>query len=543
MAAKLRCAIYTRKSSEEGLDQDFNSLHAQREACEAYIKSQVGEGWIALPKAYDDGGFSGGSMERPGLKVMLEDISAGRVDIVVVYKVDRLTRSLADFAKIVDVFDVRGVSFVSVTQAFNTTSSMGRLTLNVLLSFAQFEREVTGERIRDKIAASKAKGMWMGGTIPLGYDVKDRKLVINEAEATTIRRVFQRYLELPSAFALMEELDRHGIRSKRWATNDGREMGGAKFWPGAIYHILRAPVYVGDIVHKDKIYPGLHDPIVTRELFDQVAAKLSSATVARSRTAKAAKGPLKGILFDGDGEPLVPTFGYGKAGKTYRYYVAAQLQSGKYKGLHDRAIRRLSAVATETELANEIARLVTLPALDPSDLPRYLTRVEVRANETHLFIRPTAISEHDPAEFVLATVRSRLKPGELAVLERDVVRVMLPQRLKLRGGAKSLFGAQGAASGAVDRSIVGALRKAHDDLLKLKIGPLGPAADCSDGVAPYNDHGRIYARLAFLAPRIQEQILNGRHPPGLTIRHITRGVPPLAWADQEIWLNTAASAG
>ncbi|WP_246450470.1 recombinase family protein [Sphingomonas rhizophila] len=252
-----RCAIYTRKSSEEGLEQGFNSLDAQREASEAYILSQACEGWVALPELYDDGGYSGGSMERPGLQQLLVDVRAGKIDVVVVYKIDRLTRSLADFARIVETFDAAHVSFVSVTQAFNTTSSMGRLTLNVLLSFAQFEREVTGERIRDKIAASKAKGMWMGGLAPLGYDLPtngSRALVVNEAEAEVVRSIFRTYLDLQSVHRLLVHLEQEGIRSKMRVTAKGRKLGGQPFSRGAMFHLLQNRVYVGDIVHKSQTF-------------------------------------------------------------------------------------------------------------------------------------------------------------------------------------------------------------------------------------------------------------------------------------------------
>src|SRR5689334_12643020 len=247
---RVRCAIYTRKSTEEGLDQEFNSLQAQREACEAFINSQRHEGWVCLPAAYDDGGFSGATMERPALQRLLADITAGRVDTIVVYKIDRLTRALADFAKIVEILDARGASFVSVTQQFNTTTSMGRLTLNVLLSFAQFEREVIGERIRDKIAASKRKGMWMGGVPPLGYRVQDRKLVIIDSEAELVRSIFRRYAELGSVRLLEEELDAGGINSKSWTSAAGRVLGGKPFSRGALYLILRNRIYRGEIVHK-----------------------------------------------------------------------------------------------------------------------------------------------------------------------------------------------------------------------------------------------------------------------------------------------------
>src|SRR3954468_13527743 len=265
-ARRKRCAVYTRKSSEEGLEQEFNSLHAQREACEAYIKSQRHEGWICLAQAYDDGGLSGATMERLALQQLLADIQAGKIDVVICYKVDRLTRCLADFAKIVEVFDAKGVSFVSVTQQFNTTTSMGRLPLNVLLSFAQFEREVTGERIRDKIAASKKKGMWMGGNPPLGYTVRDRKLIIVENEAETVRHIFRRYAALGSVWLLQQELDATAIRSKSWVSSSGRSWGGNPLARGALYLMLRNRIYRGEIVHKGQGYPGEHAAIVDEGL-------------------------------------------------------------------------------------------------------------------------------------------------------------------------------------------------------------------------------------------------------------------------------------
>jgi len=281
---RVRCAIYTRKSSEEGLEQEFNSLDAQREACEAYIRSQRHEGWSVLPQPYDDPGFSGGSMERPALKRLLADIAAKRIDVVVVYKVDRLTRSLADFAKIVEVFDANAVSFVSITQAFNTTTSMGRLTLNVLLSFAQFEREVTGERIRDKIAASKKKGLWMGGQPALGYNVKDRKLIMNEAEAETVRMIFHRYLELGSVRELKASLDAEGVVSKRRTAADGSDYGGHAFSRGALYQMLQNRVYRGEIVHKGASYPGEHPAIVGEDLWLKAQHKLEANGVERQIT-------------------------------------------------------------------------------------------------------------------------------------------------------------------------------------------------------------------------------------------------------------------
>ena len=277
MAEKLfRCAVYTRKSTEDGLEQEFNSLDAQYEACAAYALSQRHEGWVLLKDRYDDGGFSGGNMERPGLKRPLTDIGAGKVDIVLLYKIDRLTRSLTEFSKIVEVLDKAGASFVSITQSFNTTTSMGRLTLNMLLSFAQFEREVTGERIRDKIAASKKKGLWMGGPVPLGYEVRDRKLVVNEDEAEQVRHIMRRYLALGSVPALVEELRRDGYRTKVQRKSSGPHRGGCIYRRGTLYHLLSNRIYRGFIVHKGEAYPGEHEPIVDEQLWDEVRALLAT---------------------------------------------------------------------------------------------------------------------------------------------------------------------------------------------------------------------------------------------------------------------------
>ena len=356
-ARRMRCAIYTRKSSEEGLEQAFNSLDAQREACAAFILSQKHEGWTVLPTLYDDGGFSGGTMDRPALQRLLGDIGAGKVDVVVVYKIDRLTRSLFDFAKIVEAFDARGVSFVSITQQFNTTTSMGRLTLNVLLSFAQFEREVAGERIRDKIAASKKKGMWMGGLPSLGYDVQNRKLVVNEEEALTVLHIFRRYVQLRSVRALQAELDAAGIRSKRRTLADGTPYGGQKLSRGALYLMLQNRIYRGEITHKGNAYPGEHPAIVDKALWDQVQAILAENRVNRA-TGSDAKHPslLVGLAFDENGERLTPSHAV-KKGTRYRYYVSTSLITGAAK---DRSKgRRIPAANLETLV---ITRLRTLLA-------------------------------------------------------------------------------------------------------------------------------------------------------------------------------------
>ncbi|MDX2276665.1 MAG: recombinase family protein, partial [Hyphomonadaceae bacterium] len=289
MKTKRQCAIYTRTSTEEGLGQEFNSLHAQAEACAAFIKSQASEGWVAARRVYEDGGYSGGSLDRPALRELLDDIKAGRIDVVVVYKVDRLTRSLADFAKIVEIMDAEGASFVSVTQSFNTTTSMGRLTLNVLLSFAQFEREVTGERIRDKFAASKAKGIFMGGTPPLGYDIGERALVVNPAEAETVRFIFRRFLETKSVSDLAHDLSERGIKSKRYTSRKGNTRGGATIYPGALTQILDNPVYCGIIRHKGVQHAGQHERIIDKDLWDAVQ-ELRSKTRGKGRGSRLRSG-------------------------------------------------------------------------------------------------------------------------------------------------------------------------------------------------------------------------------------------------------------
>ena len=347
-----RCAIYTRKSTEEGLEQEFNSLDAQREACEAYTASQKAEGWVLLRDRYDDGGFSGGTLERPALKRLLADIEAGLIDVVVVYKIDRLSRSLMDFAKLVEVFDRCGVTFVSVTQSFNTTTSMGRLTLNILLSFAQFEREVIGERIRDKFAASRKRGMWMGGFVPLGYDVKDRKLVVNEGEAALVRHVFERFIHLGSVTLVVRELQAEGRLTKR----------GKPFDKGIVYKLINNRVYVGEAVHKGTAYPGEHEAIIDRDTFDKVQAILASngyarAAVTRSRT----PALLRGLIFTETGRAMTPA-STRKGSRLYRYYVSTDAIRGR-KPPGMTAPLRLPADVVETAVVREIRRLVRTPEI------------------------------------------------------------------------------------------------------------------------------------------------------------------------------------
>ncbi len=347
---KLRCAIYTRKSSEEGLDMEFNSLDAQREACEAFIASQKSEGWVELADRYDDGGFSGGTLERPALKCLLADIENHRVDVVVVYKIDRLSRSLMDFARLVDVFDRGGVTFVSVTQSFNTTTSMGRLTLNILLSFAQFEREVIGERIRDKFAASRKKGMWMGGFVPLGYRVENRKLVIDEAEAATVRMIFERFVKIGSATALVRDLAAEGIRTRRGRTID----------KGFIYKLLNNRVYIGDAVHKGTAYAGEHQPIISRTLWDKVHAILRESPRARAaNTRTQAPALLKGLIFGPTGCAMTPTHTR-RGDKLYRYYVSQDVLK---RGRDACPVGRVPAAEIESAVVNQLRGLLRAPEI------------------------------------------------------------------------------------------------------------------------------------------------------------------------------------
>ncbi len=347
---KRRCAVYTRKSTEEGLEKEFNSLDAQRNACEAYVASQRAEGWVLVPDRYDDGGFSDGTLERPALRRLLADVEAGRVDVVVVYKIDRLSRSLTDFAKLVDVFEAHGVTFASVTQAFNTTTSMGRLTLNVLLSFAQFEREVIGERIRDKVAASKARGMWMGGKVPLGYDVRDRKLVTNEAEAARVRRVFELFAETGSGVETVRRLRAEGLTSK-----SGRPLN-----KGDVYKLLNNRTYVGEVAHKGKVYPGEHEAIVPRELWDRAHAVLQvSPRVRANQNRQQTPALLKGLIFGADGRALSPTH-CRKNDRLYRYYVAQRVLKGD-AAADDGVVRRVSAAEIERTVVGQVRALLRQP--------------------------------------------------------------------------------------------------------------------------------------------------------------------------------------
>jgi site-specific DNA recombinase len=562
---RLRCAVYTRKSSEEGLEQDFNSLQAQREACEAYIVSQKHEGWTCLTEMYDDGGISGATLERPALQRLLADIGQGKVQVVVVYKVDRLTRSLADFAKIVEIFDARGVSFVSVTQAFNTTTSMGRLTLNVLLSFAQFEREVTGERIRDKIAASKKKGLWMGGNVPLGYDAQDRKLIVNEAEAETVRLIYRRYLELGSVHALKDDLEARGTASKLRVTDSGRRIGGNPLARGALYTLLQNPVYRGEIRHKDKRYPGEHPAIVDQVLWDQVQAQLAENAVERRNGLRAGNPSLlAGLLFDAQGQRMVPSHAR-KGGRRYRYYVSKALvtavqdktQSGRRIPAGDIeriVVNRLrlflsdagqvfGAIEAHIETPSEqrwlVERAAELAKTWP-ELPRAQARAILVALVAWIEVHPERIEVQvmrSRLEAILRGDHTRLPPAAEASTREHAVTLSVPARLK-RTGLEVRLILDGAdpysAKPKPDPSLVKLILKAHQLHEKL----LGGGGKTLEAIAAEQGIGASYfaraLRLAWLAPDITRAILEGRQPPGLTAAKLLRESRnmPVEWSTQ-----------
>jgi site-specific DNA recombinase len=518
---RLRCAIYTRKSSEEGLEQSFNSLHAQREACEAYVLSQAGEGWSAITTPYDDGGFSGGSMERPGLKDLMADIEAGRIDVVVVYKVDRLTRSLADFAKIVERFDAKGVSFVSVTQAFNTTTSMGRLTLNVLLSFAQFEREVTGERIRDKIAASKKKGLWMGGSIPLGYDPQGRVLVVNKAEAEQVRHIFHRYLELGSVHVLMRELQDQGIRSKQRTTLAGRRIGGEPFGRGALFYLLSNRHYLGQIVHKDQCYPGQHPAIVASDTFEAVQQMLAK-NAGPERRAKvglaplAPASPLCGLIYDDAGNRMTAVSARKGRGRLYRYYVSTAVQQGRQKEAG--SLARTPAAAIEDLVTDRLQRL---------ELQREaLVRVEVGKRRVIMSIS---------AELSNGLER-RLPESDRLEPTRDGIRVIATATVQWRGGSKAAIGPSGMSATetkTIDLPLLKGLVAA--EALRLKLEEGRSMNDVADEAGLNRAYAQRLVRLAWLSPPMKRAILDGTTPQGFALKRLLQEDIPLAWDDQRRW--------
>jgi len=550
---QIRCAVYTRKSSEEGLEQSFNSLEAQREACIAYISSQKHEGWVAVKERYDDGGFSGGSMERPALRQLLNDIAAGKVQTVVVYKVDRLTRSLSDFAKIIEVFDSHGVSFVSVTQQFNTTTSMGRLTLNVLLSFAQFERELTGERIRDKVAASKKKGMWMGGVVPLGYDCADHRLVINKSEAEVVCEIFKGYLRLGCVKKLKEHLERKQIRSKIRTSNAGHTSGGKTFSRGALYHLLNNRVYVGEIVHQKQSYPGQHTAIVPQKLWDQVAARLEANNQAH-RTGKSTSTAslLSGIVFDPKGVRFTPTHAV-KNGKRYRYYTSQAVIQRTDNGP---AVARYSAQELENLVISQIHLLLASPNNSISGLQnspekdlavqraRDLAKRWPRLNssEQHEFARnalrrvvvgqSTIRIEVDELRFVESLLGHKLKSVTVGEHRLDIIELTADFQPLRRGGELRLVESNGTrCEGTPIRSLVKAVARARAWYEQIVTGKAGTVGQLAKKTGLPRSYVKRILRCALLSPQITENVLSGNHRPSLTLQELLQK-PPIDWKEQ-----------
>ncbi len=557
-----RCAIYTRKSSEEGLEQSFNSLDAQREACEAYIASQRHEGWRVLPTAYDDGGISGGTMDRPALLRLLRDIRDRKVDLVVVYKVDRLTRSLADFAKIVEVFDANGASFVSVTQQFNTASSMGRLTLNMLLSFAQFEREVTGERIRDKIAASKRKGMWMGGVPPLGYDIQDRNLVINEEEARTVRHIFETYVTLGAVRLLHEQINEEGITTKEHTSAKGNSYGGRPISRGHLYRLLQNRLYRGEITHKDQTYPGQHEPIIDQDLWNQVQAQLEqNRDEQRAQHTTIQTSLLAGLVTDQQGDKLVPTYA-SKSGKRYRYYVSQSLITGTRKSA-PHAIR-VPAADLERLVAQRLCRWLTSPAdlmdaiasnVTAAKHPAIITaanklattwnvtptnnrrdvlqaiteRVTITDARIAIAIRPLALAQH---------LLGKSSGGIGAETEGDAnledpVVLMIDAQLCRTGLAMKLVAEGPEAVPQPDPTLIRLLARAHAMRRALETGHHDSIDACANAMGVTDSYFSRIVRLAYLAPDITTAILDGRQPANVTAARLSQTSElPLAWSEQ-----------
>ncbi len=543
----VRCAIYTRKSSDEGLDQGFNSLDAQREACAAYVASQKGEGWKLVAERYDDGGISGGTLQRPALHSLLADIEAGKVDLVVVYKVDRLTRSLADFAKLVERFDATGASFVSVTQQFNTATSMGRLTLNVLLSFAQFEREVTAERIRDKIAASKKKGLWMGGLVPLGYDANDRTLVINEAEADTVRTIFRLYLESGSVRRVKEEADRRGLVSKQRQRANGDITGGVAFTRGRLYHLLSNPVYVGEIRHKAKTYPGQHTAIVDRATYDAVRARLNTNTHGSSARTATTSSPLVGKFADETGDRLTPSHAV-RRGKRHRYYVSHRLVGGSDE--RNTGGWRLPARTLETAvvllISEALSTQVSARSLVKDAPPDMLQNIHHAAERLVV-----ALNGRDHVSLLAAIVETgRIKPGRLSVtldagaladqlavppdnINQETLTLTGNFTLRRRGVEARLM--LGDTSPAVDTTLLKTLAQGCTWFEEIKAGATMQSIADRAGVTQRRVAHLV--DLAFLAPDIVQAIVDGRHPVTLTADRLIRSRHRMVWAEQRAWLS------
>ena len=560
MAEKIqRCAVYTRKSTEDGLEKEFNSLDAQYEACAAYALSQKHEGWELVSERYDDGGFSGGNMERPGLKRLMADVAAGKVDIILVYKIDRLTRSLADFAKIVDVLDTAKASFVSITQSFNTTTSMGRLTLNMLLSFAQFEREVTGERIRDKIAASKRKGMWMGGPLPLGYDVENRCLIVNAKEAELVRQIYQRYLELGSVVELADDLNAKGYKTKTQLRASGPHRGGCAFRRGTLYHLLSNPIYRGKIVQKGEVYPGEHEAIVPEDLFQAVHDKLKANASGTSRRLKGQQPSLlTGILQDSDGRAMTPSHASKGKAQRYRYYVTRSDQT-KDEPAYRVSAHDLEQIVT-TRLASYFAAPSNIANLARADIEAHaLQQALAKADLTAATLRSGSIkAKHAIITRVLslatlheAQVELTLSPAGLAEILALALDPSLPSitlsvaALRQRRGhqIRLMIAGEGEAIQLVptpkparDDKLITLLAEAHAARRLVLESPERPLAELAKQRGKCRKHLSQLIELSCLAPDIVEAVLAGKQPGSLTAAKLRSSSLPLSWNEQRALL-------
>jgi DNA invertase Pin-like site-specific DNA recombinase len=517
---KMRCAIYTRKSSEEGLEQEFNSLDAQYEACKAYIASQRHEGWTLTRERYDDGGISGGTMERAGLKALLADVAAGKIDVIVIYKIDRLTRSLADFARIVELLEKHGASFVSVTQSFNTKTSMGRLMLHVLLSFAQFEREVGAERVRDKIAASKAKGMWMGGTVPLGYDAVDRKLVVNGHEADTVRAIFTRFVDLKSVQGTLRWAQREGLRTKQRSRN-GVAWGGRPFEYGSLRCILSNRLYAGEVEHKGKLFPGLHEAIVERQLFEHAQAILAGLSSSAVRGPKLVSGSLlQGLIVDRLGRTMGPVHTT-RNGQRFRYYVThpKSIKEGDPKAY------RLTADAIE----NIVCELLV------DQLAQQVTSIDGRCVADRLSATLTDGDYRERRELIIERVRKvTISDASLTLLLNDGANLERSiDRVRHGNDTKLVVGEPGTSKHA-DTQLLALLRDAHRAQAlavgkpKLSLEQLARTFGRS-----IERHKRLL-RLSYLSPKLVQAVIEGEQPARITNRFLQNldGIP-LSWTEQE----------
>jgi site-specific DNA recombinase len=528
-----RCATYTRKSTEHNLDLAFTSLDAQREACAAYIKSQAHEGWRAIPGRYDDGAYSGASLDRPALQKLLADVQAGTIDIVLVYKVDRLTRSLADFAKLIELFDAHGVSFVSVTQSFNTSSSMGRLTLNVLLSFAQFEREVIGERVRDKVAASKRKGIWVGGPVPLGYAAIDKKIVVVPAEAEAVRTVFARYLELGSVRALAEDLDRRGIRSKLRRLSDGRTIGGGRLGVGALAHLLKNRFYIGEVVYRGDVHRAEHEPILDPALFAAVRAKLAAHAVARRCRLRGSPALLTGRIFDERGNRMSPTHA-NKGGVRYRYYISQAVLQKKPQATG--SVSRVPAAELEALVLGTLRNHLNasaagrhLPDSDRDLVERHLESVTLTESELKLRLREIVeqaseqLDAHEGASTSsgpsTATIKTIAVPWTSSV----------PTTVK---GISHVPAHNTPIKPGRREALLIAIAKARQWMDDLAHGRVTSFAAIARGEGKAERHIRLLAPLACLSPRIVSALLSGTAPADLTVTALARALP-YSWTEQE----------